>query len=227
MTEGAGKIIYALVAKGVKPLSGYSNFKGTFDQLCINYLKNIGPDTSAAVKLESDYIIYYINENNITYLLMTDVIYPKDAAIGCLQSIKREFESMYPGRSFDSEQNFGLDEEFKVKLRMKFDYFNANQDVSDEKIGQLKDQMCKMKDEVLNASGLLNNRGEKLKVLEDSADRLSNASSNFYKQSKRVRRAELMKKIKLYGGITLAALIIIYIIIGITCGFAFQCARSS
>ena len=222
MTESP-KIIYALVAKGVKPLSGYSNFKGTFDQLCINYLKNIGPDSSASIKLDSDYIIYYINDTNITYLLMTEVNYPKEAAIGCLESIKKEFQSMYPGRSFDSEQNFGLDEEFQVKLRMKFDYFNANQDVSEERIGRLKDEVCKMKDEVLNASGLLNNRGEKLKVLEDSADRLSNASSNFYKQSKRVRRAELMKKIKLYGGIAVAVIVIILIIIICICGFDFNC----
>ena len=212
MSENKGRIIYALVAKGVKPLAGYSNFTGTFDQACINYLKNIGPDTSAAVKLDSDYIIYYINENNITYLIMTESIYPKEAALGCLESIKKEFQSMYQNRSFDSEENFGLNDEFKVKLRMKFDYFNANTDVSNEALGQLKDEMCKMKDEVLNASGLLNNRGEKLQVLDEKADALSSASNNYYKSSKRVKRAELMKKIKIYAGIACVVLIIIGVI---------------
>ena len=212
MSESKGKIIYALVAKGVKPLSGYSNFTGTFDQVCINYLKSIGPDTSAAVKLESEYIIYYINESNITYLIMTDNLYPKEAALGCLESIKKEFQSLYQNRNFDDEENFGLNDEFKVKLRMKFDYFNANTDVSNEALGQLKDEMCKMKDEVLNASGLLNNRGEKLKVLDEKADALSSSSNSYYKNAKRVKRAELMKKIKLYGGIGCAILIILLLL---------------
>ena len=212
MSENKGRIIYALVAKGVKPLSGYSNFTGTFDQVCINYLKNIGPDTSAAVKLDSDYIILYINEGNITYLIMTDTIYPKEAALGCLESIKKEFQSMYQNRSLDDVDRFGLNEEFKVKLRMKFDYFNANTDVSNEALGQLKDEMCKMKDEVLNASGLLNNRGEKLQVLDEKADALSSSSNNYYKSSKRVKRAECMKKVKIYAGIGLAILIILLLL---------------
>ena len=211
-TEGKGKIIYALVAKGIKPLSSYSNFTGTFDQICINYLQKVGPESSAAVRTDNDYVIYYINQNNITYLIMAENSYPKEAAIGCLESIKKEFQNAYPNRSFDDEEKFGLDSEFQVKLRMKFDYFNANQDVSNETLGQLKDEMSKMKDEVLNASGLLNERGEKMKVLDEKADSLSRSSNNFYQQSKRVRRAELMKKIYLYGGITLGVLLIILFI---------------
>jgi len=211
-TEGKGKIIYALVARGIKPLSSYSNFTGTFDQICINYLQKIGPESSAAVKTDNDYVIYYINQNNITYLIMADSLYPKEAAIGCLESIKKEFQNAYPNRTFDDEEKFGLDSEFQVKLRMKFDYFNTNQDVSNEALGQLKDEMSKMKDEVLNASGLLNERGEKMTVLDEKAETLSRSSNNFYQQSKRVKRAELMKKIYLYGGITLGVLIIILFI---------------
>jgi len=211
-TEGKGKIIYALVARGIKPLSSYSNFTGTFDQICINYLQKIGPESSAAVKTDNDYVIYYINQNNITYLIMADSLYPKEAAIGCLESIKKEFQNAYPNRTFDDEEKFGLDSEFQVKLRMKFDYFNTNQDVSNEALGQLKDEMSKMKNEVLNASGLLNERGEKMTVLDEKAETLSRSSNNFYQQSKRVKRAELMKKIYLYGGITLGVLIIILFI---------------
>ena len=158
MSESKGKIIYALVAKGVMPLSGYSNFTGTFDQWCISYLKNIGPNSSAAVKLENDYILYYINENNITYLLMTESLYPKEAALGCLESIKKEFQNTYPNGNFNSDEKFCLNNEFQTKIRMKFDYFNANTDVSNEALGQLKEEMNKMKDEVLNASGLLDER---------------------------------------------------------------------
>ena len=211
-SEGKGKIIYSLVAKGIKPLCSYSNFTGTFDQICINYLQKIGPESSAAVKTDNDYIIYYMNQDNITYLIMAESSYPKEAAIGCLESIKKEFQSVYPNRTFDDEEKFCLDNEFQVKLRMKFDYFNANQDVSNEAIANLKDQMSKMKDEVLNASGLLNERGDKMKVLDEKADSLSRSSNNFYQQSKRVKNAELRKKIILYGSIGCAILVIILVI---------------
>ena len=212
MSENKGKIIYALVASGAKPLAGYSNYTGTFDQACVNYLKNIGPGTSAAVKVD-DYVIFYINDSNITYLIMADNLYPKEAAIGCLESIKKEFVGIYQNRTFENVSNFGLNDEFKVKLRMKFDYFNANTDVSNEALEQLKEHMNKMKDEVINASGLLQNRGEKLQVLSENADALSSASNNYYKSSKKVKRAECMKKVKIYGAIAVAVIIIIILLI--------------
>ena len=218
-----GKIIYSLVGKGVKPLAGYSNFTGTFDQACINYLKQIGPNSSGVASID-DYYIIFLNEANITYMVMTDNTYPKEAALGCLESIKKEFQSTYSNTDFESVSNFGLNDQFQSKLRMKFDYFNANQDVSDESIGRLKEQLSQFKDEVLDASGLLNARGEKIKVLDEKADSLSRDSSNFYNQSKRVKRAELMRKFKLYAAIIGVILLIIYIIICFTCkSLIFRC----
>jgi hypothetical protein len=219
-----GKIIYSLIAKGTKPLVAYSNYTGTFDQVCINYLKNIGPGSSAAVKLDDGYIIFYINENNITFLIMTDSLYPKEAALGCLESIKKEFfQTFDSSRDFERESNFGLNDEFKTKLRMKFDYFNTNKDVSNESLALLKDELNKMKDEVIEASGLLNDRSDKIKVLDEKSDALSRDSNTFYRQSKRVKRSELMKKIKIYAGIGCAILVIIYVLIAIVCSPTFQC----
>ena len=216
-TEGKGKIIYALVATGVKPLSSYSNFTGTFDQICINYLQKVRPECMMAVKTDNDYIIFYWNHNNITYLIMAENSYPKEVATGCLKSIQKEFENTFPNRSFEDEDKFGLDREFQVKLRMKFDYFNANQDVTDETLTQIKDQLNQMRDDVLNVSGLLNERGEKMKILDEKADSLSRSSNNYYQQSKRVKRAELMKKLKIYGAIGCAILVVLYLIIAIAC----------
>ena len=208
-----GKIIYALVGKGTLPLSGYSNYTGTFDQTCINYLPKVGPDTSASVQIENDYILYYMNENNITYMIMTDGLYPKQAAIGCLESIKKEFQNNISDEDLEGISSFGLDNKFKTKLRMKFDYFNENTDVSNEQLGRLKDEMNKMKDQVLTASGLLDERGTKLQNLDEKADSLSRSSNNFYSHSKKVRRAEMMKKFKIIGGILLVLAIIILVIV--------------
>ena len=224
MADIDDKIIYMLIAKNEKPLAEYSYFTGTFNQVCLNYLKNIEPNSSKALKID-DFMLFYINENYITYMLMSGKFYPKEGALGCLQSIKREFVSSYEGRDFDGELNYGLNEEFREKLKLKFEYFNEHKEVTDDKLEQLRDDLALMKDEILNASGLLDDRGDKIKVLDDKADILSRDSNAYYRQSKRVRRAEQCKKIKLYVGISLFALVIIYLIIGFTCGFGFDCMK--
>ena len=223
MVETDDRIIYSLIAKYDKPLAEYSNFTGTFSQACLNYLKKVENNTSKAIQVD-DFIIFYINENGLTFMIMTGKKYPKQAALGCLESIKREFYSTYEGRDFDGELRFGLNEEFKKKLKLKFEYFNENKEVSDDKLEKLKKEMASMKDEIFEASGLLNDRGEKIKVLDEKADMLSRDSNTYYLQSKRVKRAEFMRKVKLYIALTVVILVIIYIIIGCTCGFAFQCA---
>ena len=48
---------------------------------------------------------------------------------------------------------------------MKYDYFNTNKDVSNESIGELKELMNKIKDEILNDSGLLDERKSKIECL--------------------------------------------------------------
>ena len=224
MAETDDKIIYSLIAKYDKPLVEYSNFTGTFNQACLNMLKKIQNYTSKAVQVD-DFMIFYINENGITFMIMTGKRYPKTGALGCLESIKREFYSTYEGRDFDGELRFGLQDEFKNKLKLKFEYFNEHKEVSDDKIEKLKGEMAKMKDEILEASGLLNERGEKIQVLDEKADMLSRDSNTYYKQSKRVKRHEMMKKVKYIIAIVVIVLVIIYLIIGITCGFGFQCAR--
>ena len=211
MSENKGKIIYSLVAKGVKPLAGYSNYTGTFDQACINYLKQIGPISNGVAKLD-DYLIIFINEGGITYLLMTDSAFPKETGLACLQSIEKEFETTYPGRDFEGELNFGLNDEFREKLKMKFDYFNKNQDVKSESAAILREKLVQFHSSVVEASGLLDERGEKIKVLDEKADSLSRDSSTFYNQSKRVKRAEMMRKIKLYAGIGCALVVILLLI---------------
>ena len=157
---------------------------------------------------------------------MTGKSYPKEAAVGCLQSIKREFNQAYEGRDFDGELNYGLNDEFREKLKLKFNYFNENKDVTDDKLGNLKDQLNLMKDDIITASGLLDERGDKVKVLDDKADVLSRDSNTYYKQAKRVKQAEQWRKYKMYAAIGCVALLLIYIIIGITCGFAFGCLSS-
>lgn len=219
------KIINILVAKDKMPLAGYSELTGDFVQICENMLSNVKKDSSAAINLGTGFTIFYINENDITFMIMTGSLYPKSTAIGCIESIKKEFQSTYIGRDFDNELEYGLNEDFKEKLKMKYQFFNENTDVSSETVQNLKSEMMRMKDEVLQASGLLNQRQEEINNMTEKAESLAISSDEHKKGATFVKKKEKSKKIYLIIGLILLILIIIYFLICMACqSFTFQCS---
>ena len=219
----SNSIIYALVGYGEKPLAAYSEFKGTFHKTCQNYLHSVENNSSGGYKLD-DYFIFYLNENGITYLIMTDMKYSKGSALACLESIKKEFESTFPDTDFESAEEFALNKEFKPKLKMKYDYYNENKDVINESTQKLMDEIFKMKDDVINASDLLNERGDKLSEVKDKAGNLAEHSYKYKSAATKVKKSTSRKKIKIIIGIIAAVLVLVFFIIISICGWKFQCS---
>ena len=81
-----------------------------------------------------------------------------------------------------------------------------------------------MKDEVLNASDLLNERDEKTKNVNDKAENLAESSYKYKKTATKVKKDTKKRKIYITFGTTVAILIILYALVSIACGsWTFQC----
>ena len=214
MSQKDGKIIYALIAYENVILCEYSSFTGAFRETCRPYLSKVQVGGQAAIRLEeNESILYYLNSNNITYLIMTNSSYQTSSAMGCLQSIQKEFEETFPNNyGVKTNSDLCLNDQFQEKLSLKYNFFNEHPDASSESIGRLTDEMNQYKDDITKASGLLDERSEKLEVLSVKSDQLKGTSNSYYKSSKRVRRAELLKKIKMYALIGCSIFLIIYIL---------------
>ena len=90
------KILYILIGSGTKPLAGYGQYTGEFVGFCENQMSKCKPNSSGTI-IHRDYKIYYQNENDITYMLMTQNSYPIPAAGACIESLRKELK--------DSTQN--------------------------------------------------------------------------------------------------------------------------
>ena len=215
-------IIYILIAKDKLPLAEYSEHTGDFIQM-FDILNKVKTDSSASINLNNGFTIFYTNENDITYLIMANSLYPKTTAIECIESIKKEFQSTYMGRDFDSEQEYGLNEDFQPKLKMKYQYYNEN--TEGEEFNKLKNEMLKKHDEILEASGLFNVRNDTLKATSAKAESLFKDSERFEKQELEAKKAKRKKIILFIIGIVVAILVILYFIICLFCGsFTFDCS---
>lgn len=216
-------LIYALVGYKDIPLAGYSEFKGEFQKLCHDYLSKIESNSSGGYKI-NDYFLFYLNENNISYVIMTDIHYSKNTALSCLESIQKEFSAVYPNPNFETAENFSLNKEFRPKLKMSYEYYNENKDVLDESSNKLKEEIFKMKDDLLETYDLLDERGGKLAVVNDKAEALKEKSVQFHKAAKKVKKSEGHRKLYLIIGIIAVVIGIGYFVSVIACGsFTYQC----
>jgi vesicle-associated membrane protein 7 len=62
-------------------------------------------------------------------------------------------------------------------------------------------------------------RGEKIELLVDKTDRLNQQAFKFEKQSKKLKNAMWWKNMQMMIVMGLVALIAIYIVVGMVCGF--------
>ena len=205
-------VINILIGYKDKPLCEYSEYTGNFQQICIEILKQVNPESSLSLTFPEGYTIHYRNENDITYLVMADQTYPKAAVIGCLDSIQNEFKKKYSTYNFDTTPSYELNQEFGSILKNKFIFYNTNKDVTDEQLNSLKEKLIVMKDKIIETNDLLKDRGDKINLIVKKAETLQDTSRSFYTSSKKVSFAARMKKIKIY--LFVAAAVIILIIIG-------------
>jgi hypothetical protein len=219
------KIINILIAKGNTPLASYSEHTGEFIQQCETILNEVQENKSASINLNNGYTVYYINENEITFLVMADTLFAQATIIACIESIKKEFQSTYAGRDFDSEREYGLNDEFQNKLKMKYEYFNENEGATSEIIQQLNTEMNNMKNQIIEAQYSLQERGDNINRTTQKASELLIESESHKSNAIKVRKGEKKKNVWMWIGTIFIILLIIYFIACIVCkSFTFQCS---
>ena len=130
-------IYLILIGTGSKPLARYSPLVGEFIDICENQLNHCKRN-KCVTKTNRNYKIFYLNKNDITYMIITSVSYPFPAAISLLESMEKEFGPLLVKKDLKAIDNYGLDKELKDKLKMKFEYYLENPDTVDEKLNDLK-----------------------------------------------------------------------------------------
>ena len=207
-------IIYGLIAQEKKPLCDYSEYKGTFTTICIRTLPKC-TDEKGLLTLEGGYNIFYRNQGGITFLILCDNSYPQEAAIVCLDKIIEEFFKLYPtSNDFSNEPQYCLNDKFQRIVYEKMQKYNADSTNLDENVSALKENLLSMNKQIISTSEIVNERGDKINLIVEKAEKLSQDSTVFADTTKRVKRLEKWRKIRMYLIIfIIIAVIIIFLII--------------
>ena len=191
-------------------LAEYTFTSGNFPTITRVLLGKI--DTTQDTKMSYVYdqhVFHYIVENGIIYMCMADDVSRRRIPFAFLDDIKTKFQQDY-GASAHSAIAFSMNEEFGRVLQRQVDFFNGpnadNFAVVNSKL-----------DDVKNIEMVLE-RGEKLDLLVDRTEQLSDQAYRFERGAKKLKDAMFWRKVKTYVLIFFVVALIIYIISAIACG---------
>ena len=97
--------------------------------------------------------------------------------------------------------------------------YNSDSKNLDENVHELKENLLSMNKQVIEANELVNERGDQIQLIVEKAEKLSQDSNNFADTTKRVKRLEKWRKIKMYiiiAAIILGIIIFLYIFYHLT-----------
>lgn len=167
-------------------------------------------------------------ENQLVYVCIADSDCTARTAYGFLDDVKQKFKSTFAGGTRDYPRGADLNPtacaKFSTQIAASIRMFNENPD--SDKIGKLKNQIEGVRQVMLQNLDEIMERGEKIDTLVNATQDLSNTASSFEDNSKTLKRAMIMKNLKLLAAIFLALVILGLIISWIACGINYAKCKS-
>ena len=199
-------IIQSLICFKKKPLVKCGEYKDYFEQ-CKKKVKKIRKESKGYFDVD-EYKIFYINENDISYLIMAQSKYPQRSAEKCLNSIKKDFDSSFFNINLENVENLGLQKDFGKKLKSIHEYYDKSYEEDDDDMGNIFS-------ENQDAIGLYETLSESEKSLKrgrNEKEYLANIESGDFSNPSEKRTKRFCNK----RNVIIISIVSVFVLIGIT-----------
>lgn len=220
-------ILFAVVARGTTILSQFASCMGNFQEVVEQVLAKIPPESAKYTYSHSSYLFHYISESGIIYMCIADDDFERSTAFAFLHDIKKKFETQYRQRAHTALA-YAMNSEFARVLAAQMRHYNMQSSDaitavgSSDSVGRVKSQVDELKDIMVKNIDSIAARGEKLELLVDKTEDLSNNSVSFKKTSRNLARSMWWKNMKLtiiiVSVVTVVLILVIYFIVSGACG---------
>ncbi|KAL2920265.1 hypothetical protein HK105_200335 [Polyrhizophydium stewartii] len=226
-------LVYALVARGTLVLAEHAITTGNFTTITQHLLAKIpsgsgagvgagvGGDTTAGdtaaagttgdtrVSYSYDaYMFHCLGRAGVTYLCLADEAFGRRVPFAFLEDLARRFQGTY-GERAKTAITYGLQEFAPTMAQMMESYSSG----SGDRFAGLQNEIDQVRGIMVNNIEKVLERGERIDLLVDKTEALSQASFAFKKRSTALRRAMWWKNTRLM--ILLVVVMLCLILIGV------------
>uniref|UniRef100_A0A1A9W6F0 Vesicle-associated membrane protein 7 n=1 Tax=Glossina brevipalpis TaxID=37001 RepID=A0A1A9W6F0_9MUSC len=208
-------ILYSVISRGTTVLAKYAECVGNFAEVTDQIISKITLENHKLTYSHGDYLIHYVCENKLIYMCITDNEFERARAFLFLTDIKQKFIQTY-GLQVATALAYAMNTEFSKILANQMNFFSQSREV--DAISKVHGQIDELKDIMVKNIDNLRDRGEKLELLVNKTENLSNNAVAFRKASRNLARQMFWKNIRLYVVLGLIVIFIIYVITSMICG---------
>ena len=228
-------LYYAVIARQNVVLARHALNVGNFAEVTEKILTRIDNAKNKKMTFNSadGYMYHYIsNDFNLTFLCIADESFKRTSAFAFLESISNKFETQFGSRSSTTAIPLAMNSEFSPILAAEMKKFNLVEDQnklmptgegeagpsSDDKIIRARQELDQVKGIMERNVDSLLERGERLDLLVDKTDHLSQNAVQFKQASTTLRRRMWWENKKMILIIVLVVIVIFYVVMSSACG---------
>ena len=233
-------ILYAVVSHKNVVLARHALMAGNFAEVTELILSKIDEVKNKKMSYSSDsYMYHYVcTQSHLTFLCIADDSFKRSSAFAFLASLESKFATQFGARSSTTSIPLAMNSEFAPIMAAEMKKFNLVEDqnslmpASDDssgaaaaastsgmdKVQKVRNEVDRVKDIMVANIETLVERGERLELLVDKTENLSQHSVAFKQTSRNLRRRMWWQNAKLMVGVGVAVIAGLYIIVSISCG---------
>ena len=208
-------IYYGVVARQGVILCDHATLTGNFERVAQSILEQSNP---SKISYESGrYLFHVFVSAGLTYMVVTDSVFDRGVAFGCLHQMEHELSS-YPEiqeRALSGGYRHCLQQEFSGVLGTLIQSYSSSDKMAhlEDKVATVKGVMTKNIDKVMK-------RGENLDDLTERSELLNHSSNKFRRSSVKLRRKLCCQSVRLWIIVITSLVLILVIIIAIIVALA-------
>ncbi|KAG5355149.1 Vesicle-associated membrane protein 714 [Yarrowia sp. B02] len=225
MSELKDDAIYCAIAHGKTILCQHDFAKRDPKEVVQLVLAKIAPGESKKASLMyQDLSIHYISTpatsetpEGVTFILITKESCGRKAPFLCLLEMEKKFNQQYSPQAVGAAQKDGLNKfEGEMVALVNSGKYEDVAKVAQSEINKVRDIMVENVEQILE-------RGERISLLVNRTDEMTNNAVAFRKRSTQAKRNMWWQNVKMTALLGTGIAGFIYILIGSVCGFGFQC----
>ncbi|KAL0244620.1 hypothetical protein GEMRC1_008702 [Eukaryota sp. GEM-RC1] len=215
-------LVFALVSRGKTLLADYTDKSiraGNFKQVALRILDRIDIQKNHRASYAHDnFIFHYLCENSLVFMVMADQTLKNRRPYAFLEDIKSRWFATYQQRHL-SARHYEMQGDFAPVLQRQMDYFTKS---PTDNIARISKDLSDLQTVCISNIEKILDRGERLELLVDRSEGLSNTARSFNKRANQVRKAMWWDNVKSMLMVVLVCLVLLYIIVAMFCGVTFK-----